>query len=362
MTIDINNFLGIPISVISAILPVSFATQRTLPSGSNDGDGKCELIGTFSLITQAFLGLLCLSSLIIKRSYEYPIRRTWPVWLFDVLKQLIGALGVHIFNVLLSIIKTTPDVLSVRKISSVVASVVSSTFNPTSSNPSVPPPDEGTHDPCDWYFLNIVLDCTIGVYVLYLVFKGLNKLCTKYLHMTQIESGKYGPDPNNPSTMAFLKQLVVYFTSLMITKILLYGIVECFETQLLWFTSHVLLIWLDVYPDEFEIFIVMFVVPVFMNCLQLVLIDNFIQNQMWSSANKRLYNTHHNQPGETDSMLRGEFQAILDQEYLDEQDPKQAHLVSTIRGNSTTSTSSNGDTGKTNTLSNESSYGSFNNV
>lgn len=83
---------------------------------------------------------------------------------------------------------------------------------------------------------------------------------------------------------------------------------------------------------------------------------------MWSSANKRLYNTHHNQPGETDSMLRGEFQAILDQEYLDEQDPKQALLASTIRGNSSTSTFSNGDTGKTNVLSNESSYGTFNNV
>ena len=43
-------------------------------------------------MTQAILGMLCLSSLLIKRFYEYPIRRTWPVWIFDVSKQLIGAL------------------------------------------------------------------------------------------------------------------------------------------------------------------------------------------------------------------------------------------------------------------------------
>ena len=74
----------------------------------------------------------------------------------------------------------------------------------------------------------------------------------------------------------------------MITKIILYGLVECFETQLLWFTSHVLLIWLNEYPDEFEIFIVMFIVPIIMNCLQLILIDNFIRNQMWININKRM--------------------------------------------------------------------------
>lgn len=332
---------GIPMFVLSAILPVSFAVKG-VSRGTNEGDGKCELIGTFSLITQAFLGLLCLSSLIIKRSYEYPVRRTWPVWLFDVLKQLIGALGVHVFNVLLSIIKTTPDI--------------------GSEGSDTPPPDAGMDDPCDWYFLNIVLDCTIGVYILYLVFKAMNKVCTQYLHITQIESGQYGPDANNPSTRAFLKQLAVYFTSLMITKFLLYGIVECFETQLLWFTSHVLLIWLDVYPDEFEIFIVMFVVPIFMNCLQLILIDNFIQNQIWSSANRRVYVSHHNLPGETDSVLRGEVQAILEQEYV-EHDPKHGPLARAIEGSSSTTSTVNGDTVKpSGTLSNESSYGTFTDV
>lgn len=236
------------------------------------GGGQCELVGTFSLVTQAVLGLLCLSSLLVKRFYEHPIRRSWPVWSFDVSKQLVGALGVHVFNVLLSIIKTLkPGIFMLAK-----------------------QPEE--EDACDWYFLNIVFDCTIGVYVLYLVFRGVNKVAAKYLHITQIESGEYGPDPARPSFRAFSKQFGLYFLSLMVTKLILYGIVECFEAQLLWITSHVLLVWLDEYPDEFEIFIVMFVVPIVMNCLQLVLIDNFIQDQGVHKTNERHPLLPHNKP------------------------------------------------------------------
>ncbi|EGW33545.1 uncharacterized protein SPAPADRAFT_60885 [Spathaspora passalidarum NRRL Y-27907] len=285
----------IPMALLSLILPLSFnSTGRTGGNtGNTDDDGKCELIGTFSLFTQAFLGLLCISSLMVKRFYEYPIRRTWPVWVFDVAKQLIGAFGVHMFNVILSMAKTS-DEEDFRRI--------------------LQTDDEETQDPCDWYFLNIVFDCTIGVYILYLVFKLMNRICKKYFRITQIESGEYGPDPNNPSTRAFFKQLGVYFTSLMITKFILYGIVECFEKQLLWITSHILLVWLDEYPDEFEIFIVMFVVPIFMNCLQLILIDNFIRNQLWITTNKRIKLEYPNFRDDTESVLRQEIAEILQEE------------------------------------------------
>lgn len=281
-----HELLALPGFLLSLVLPITFYSDHSpinLPA-LDDDDGKCELIGTFSLLTQAFLGLLCLSSLIMKRFYEYPLRRSWSVWSFDVSKQLIGAFGVHIFNVLLSIFKTQDykdPGLSLTN---------ADDYTGSDSN------DDSSEDPCDWYFLNIVFDCTIGVYILYLVFKYVNRLCKDYLHFTQIESGQYGPDPKNPSFKAFLKQLSIYFTSLMITKFILYGIVECFETQLLWFTGHVLLVWLNEYPDEFEIFIVMFVVPVVMNCLQLVLIDNFIQNQIVHRTNLQAHHSSNSIP------------------------------------------------------------------
>lgn len=236
-------------------------------------DGKCELVGTFSLVTQAFLGLLCLLSLIVKRMYEYPIRRTWPVWMFDVSKQVIGAMGVHVFNILLSILKTLPTEW---------ASVMN-------GRPKGHDDNNLPGDPCDWYFLSIVLDCTIGVYVLYLVFRAINYTCQKKLGFTQIESGEYGPDPHRPSWRAYWKQLGIYFSALMITKFLLYGFVECFETPLLWITSKILLAWLDEYPNEFEIFVVMFVVPIVMNSLQLILVDNIIQNHLVYEANQKAH-------------------------------------------------------------------------
>lgn len=265
----------------------------TKPGGPGSGagnsdDGKCELIGTFSLFTQAVLGVLCVSSLLAKRYfYEYPIRRTWPVWCFDVSKQLIGAFGVHIFNVILSMLKTAPEfVLMMRR----NRNGGSNGGNGGDGGGDGGDDDNDTSDnddPCDWYFLSIVLDCTIGVYILYLVFKSMNYILKHYFRATQINSGEYG-NVNHPSFRAFAKQLAVYFSSLMITKIILYGIVEIFERQLLWITSHILLAWLDEYPDEFEIFMVMFIIPIVMNCLQLILIDNFIRNQMWVDGNKLL--------------------------------------------------------------------------
>ncbi|KAI5960648.1 uncharacterized protein KGF55_004541 [Candida pseudojiufengensis] len=272
--------------MINTIIPNILYTSSKNNHQENNG---CELIGTFSLLTQALLGLLCLSSLILKRFYEYPIRRTWPVWIFDVSKQLIGALGVHIFNIMLSVLKTAPEVFTKEE------------------------EDDDEDNACDWYFLNMVLDCTIGVYILYLVFKLLNYICKNYFHITQIKSGEYG-NINKPSVKAWLKQLVIYFTSLMITKIILYLFVEIFEVELIWITSHILLRWLDEYSNEFEIFIVMFIIPILLNCLQLILIDNFLKNQVWFNSNKLLKLKYPNFNDESESVRNREINEVFDDE------------------------------------------------
>lgn len=294
---QVSAVVGWVFAIPSIILLPKFVNKNAATSYSgndDDDDGNCELIGTFSLLTQAGLGLLCLSCLVVKRYYEYPLRRSWPVWFMDVLKQLIGAMGVHVFNVLLSILKTQPS---------------SGEISGAADDGGDSPPTSS--DPCDWYFLNIVLDCTIGVYVLFLVFNLTNKICKKHFHMTEIDSGNYGSDPQRPSIKAYVKQLGIYFTCLMITKFILYGLVECFETQLLWICSNLILIWLRPYPEEVEIFIVLFIVPIFMNCLQLVLIDNFIQNQMFFIVNERLHQEYDGQGDESESFIRNEIDGIL---------------------------------------------------
>lgn len=260
----------------------------------DENNDKCELIGTFSLVTQACLGLLCLSSLIIKRYFEYPLRRTWKVWLFDVLKQLVGALGVHTFNLFLSILKSQDSDGSNNII-------------------RIKENNENDDSACDWYFMNIVLDCTIGVLILYYIFGFVNFVCHKYLGLTEIESGYYGKNPHKPSLKAFFKQLVVYFGSLMMTKVVLYAFLEFFETPLLWFTSNVLLVWLDEYPDNFEIFIVMFVVPIVMNSIQLVLVDNIIQNSIIGKVNHRYQQHEMIEPASDSEEVSGDIEGIEDQ-------------------------------------------------
>ncbi|CAK9440384.1 uncharacterized protein LODBEIA_P44840 [Lodderomyces beijingensis] len=277
--------------------PISIAHAPHAKPGGDD-DGKCELVGTFSLLTQACLGLLCVSCLIIKRFYEYPIRRTWSVWSFDVSKQLVGALGVHVFNVILSMLKTTSSQM-------MLAAAEDGGGGDADGSDS--------DDPCDWYFLNIVLDCTIGVYILYLVFRCVNHLLKRYFQVTQIDSGEYG-NVNHPSFVAFYKQLAVYFSSLMITKFILYGLVEIFERQLLWITSRILLAWLDEFPEKFEIFMVIFVIPIIMNCLQLILIDNFIRGQMWVEGNKLLRFRFPQWDEETESVRQREIESVMREE------------------------------------------------
>lgn len=279
-----------PILWLPQLVVLIFITAHETGKTSRKPEGKCELVGTFSLITQALLGLLCLSLLIVKRYYEYPVRRTWKVWMFDVLKQLVGAFGVHVFNVIL---------LTVKSKDGDDVAWGSGLFEDE-------PVDD---DPCDWYFLLIVLDCTIGVYVLYLVFKWVNQFCKKKLRITQIDSGEYG---NPPRYRAYFKQLAIYFFCLMVAKLVVFAIVLCFEDQLLWITHNIILIWFREYPDEFEIFMVMFVIPIVMNCLQLVLVDNFIQNQVAKYTNTMMLTRFFDD--ETSSQIDRDAMSIFNRE------------------------------------------------
>lgn len=72
--------------------------------------------------------------------------------------------------------------------------------------------------------------------------------------------------------------------------------------------------WLDEYPDEVEIFIVMFIIPIIMNCLQLILIDNFIRNQVWFESNKLIRFKYPNFDEETASTRQREIDEILNTE------------------------------------------------
>jgi hypothetical protein len=93
------------IAVISSAPPTSSPTPSILagPHHDPDGedDGKCRLLGPFSILVQAALGALALLSLVYKRWRERP-QRPVKVWAFDVSKQVFGSAMLHLANLLMS--------------------------------------------------------------------------------------------------------------------------------------------------------------------------------------------------------------------------------------------------------------------
>lgn len=130
--------------------PAAVATQQPIkpPPGSDPDDepgavnGECRLLGPFALIVQAGLGLLAVSSLIFKRWRERP-RRPFKIWFFDVSKQVVGSVLLHILNLLMSMFSSADFELA-HKAQEFSASLENA------QNKQV--------NPCSWYLINIAID------------------------------------------------------------------------------------------------------------------------------------------------------------------------------------------------------------
>lgn len=88
----------------------------------------CQLMGPTALVVQALMGVGVVATLLYKRQREKP-QRKWRVWLFDVSKQIIGQIVVHFGNIGIS------DWISHISVK----------------------------NPCVTYFLNVLVDATIGM-------------------------------------------------------------------------------------------------------------------------------------------------------------------------------------------------------
>lgn len=107
--------------------------------------GKCELLGNFALFVQLALGALALLVLVFKRWRERP-QRPVKVWAFDVSKQVVGSILLHIANLLMSMLSSGQ--LSVDVAEAVTEAAVSDQTQ------------EGDN-PCSFYFLNLLIDVSI---------------------------------------------------------------------------------------------------------------------------------------------------------------------------------------------------------
>ncbi|KAG2013220.1 vacuolar membrane protein [Coprinopsis cinerea AmutBmut pab1-1] len=200
--------------------------------------GSCQLLGPTALVVQGLLGILVLLSLVYKRYREKP-RRPWRIWLFDVSKQVVGQMFVHGVNVLISgVISELTD-----------------------------------RNACVFYFLNIGIDTTLGVGIIYGSLRVFNFILSERLGLKGFESGVYG-DP--PSLSFWTRQTATYLGALLVMKIVVIGmfvfipgVFTLGEWMLSWtHTGN---------GDALQVIFVMGLFPIVMNILQFWLIDSIVK-------------------------------------------------------------------------------------
>ncbi|CAE8631683.1 unnamed protein product, partial [Polarella glacialis] len=138
---------------------------------------ECELLGewgSFSWWLQVFLASACLVSLVGKR-FTDRVRRPWKVWFFDMAKQGVQAFMTHLLNIVLS----TGFVEWL----------------------------DSDADPCNWYWINMSLDCTLGVGIIFFLLRSLQfTYRMKFVGRPELaRCGHYG-DP--PEFRIFARQLL----------------------------------------------------------------------------------------------------------------------------------------------------------
>ncbi|RKF77847.1 Vacuolar membrane protein [Golovinomyces cichoracearum] len=266
---------------ITSSVSLSDTATGTYSSRPNDlplSNGECRLLGPFAIVVQGALGFLALTALVYKRWRERP-QRPVNIWFFDVSKQVVGSFLVHLANLAMSMLSSGNLSLRVDP-----ASVETKLNKRIRENHEIYHPN-----PCSFYLLNLAIDTTIGIPILFLFLRVFTSLL---LHTSfgnppeSIESGNYGTPP---SSSRWLKQSLIYFLGLLAMKICVLLIFIIFpwisrvgDWALKWTEGN----------EAVQITFVMLVFPLIMNATQYYIIDGFIKDKNLNDHEQTLQADH----------------------------------------------------------------------
>lgn len=222
----------------------------------NFSNNKCHVISyLFSNLLQLFLEGLSIMILMGKRNLETP-QRPWLVWIFDVGKQIIGKGFTYLSN----------------------HGIYVFIFKNNSGDKYV------------WYFINLFVDNTLGLIIVYISHYLLCQLSIYYFGEKSSCSkiGYYGDSPNYTT---WLMQMIPYLVSLLFNKVI---------TVLLLSEIHPLLseienqIFFMEYPrKQFVFTVVMFICPWILRTLQLMTFDTILRD-ISSDSEKNIFQKKEN--------------------------------------------------------------------
>jgi len=208
------------------------------------------LPGIYGIFVQALLFACCAGILYWKKKREDAklgeLARTWTEFGLDSSKQFAGCAWLHILNL-------------------VFASVQNFLLK--------------GGDECTWYWLNIMIDTTLGTFVEYVLLRVFTSFIKKKFgsSSSEFESGNYKGEDGKVIWRRYLKQLAVWLFIVSCMKVLMVLFMFVFSGLLLWVASAVLSPFLK--TPALKLLVVMVLVPIVMDGFQLWVTDNFIKRR-----------------------------------------------------------------------------------
>lgn len=217
-----------------------FGQQEPLPTQ------QCKVLaGTVGKLMQGLLFVCCVAALVFKYRRESGDRSPQE-FVMDSSKQLIGAGWIHVLNIGFS-------------------KGLESHFQ--------------TGDECQWYWLNIVLDCTLGVAVEYVLMLAMTSCIQKSCpsQAEDFETGDYKNADGAVQPGRYVKQLLLWLVIVSLMKLSMGLIMSTGHAILLGITKALLA---PVASNAtLELFTVMILTPICMNVFQFWMVDNFIKKK-----------------------------------------------------------------------------------
>jgi hypothetical protein len=222
------------------------STKNKNATEVEESNSKCEMFGGFGFFIQAVLGAAAFSILIVKRYIEKP-RRPWKIWFYDVAKQIISSVVLHLFNLIISAILSS---------------------------------DEKDADACVWYFVTVTLDCTLGAFLSY-IFMWLMDGIANSSDWTILKTGLYYDEYMEGNKKCYKldwkkygSQLGVWLVITLIVKIILLIMLKICKL----FLVNLGTFFLSPFSNaKVRLVMVMIIFPVILNALYFWVVDNILK-------------------------------------------------------------------------------------